>query len=166
MSIDYSSTPHVRLYHDVDPDLRDLPLFVKGYAAMLRTLVHTVHGWLPLHGKAVHAAFKTHAPGDSSHTDIRHLKRTTQAMLERGTWLRADVHDFDPEPFTCADGRTVPLSPWLANPTGQHIVIRDWVPSQHGLTVPETLAWHERRVTLVREHVSCARTPTPSLATA
>lgn len=154
MPIDYSTTPCVRLYHDVDPDLRDLPLFVKGYAAMLQTLVHTTHGWLPLHGKTVHHAFKTHAPGDASHTDIRHLKRTATAMLERGTWLRADVHDVELEPYTCTDGLTVPISPWLANRNGDHIVIRDWVPSQNGLTIPETIAWHETRVTAVREYES------------
>lgn len=153
-SIDYSCAPCCRLPREVPPELRDLPFVTQSVGSHIRTLVDPTHGWLALRGSGITAALCRNATGELSRAEKRSLETRVGRLQERDYLLRCRVFDADLGAIDTADKRSIAVSPWLEDPDGDWVVIRDWVPSERGLTCAETVAWHAARRARLQEHAA------------
>jgi len=156
--IDYSRSTFARLYRDEDFNFRQLPLLTKALAAYLRIIVQPEHGWLHLPASSMRRAIQAISAGDISTADRRLLVRRIEGLLVHGYLTRCRLLADLGASFRTADGREIPLSPWLETPDGEWAVIANWVPSVHGLGISDAVAWHEAR----RYHALAATQPATS----
>ena len=150
MPPDFQTARYIRQYCEEQwLTFARLSFLPKAVAAYVRNLVDPEHGWLPLGGQTVAGAIRRHAAGKHHKTDQQILERCIAALLTERYLVRCRVDGDAEATFTTADQREVPLSNWLELPEGHWVVVKNWVPAQHGLTPADTRAWHQAR----REHV-------------
>lgn len=145
MTDDLSKTQYVRLSRNEQGRLRGLPITTKALAAYVRILVDPIHGLLYRRGADVANALRNHCAGEVTRADQRMLARCAPQLVEHGYLIRCRVVDAAMEPFETRDGRKLEVSPWVEDPEGDWLVIRDWMVEQHGLNSDEMQAWHKSR---------------------
>jgi len=143
--LDFAHTPSCRLFRHEEHAFQTLPVVTKAVAAYLRILADPDHGWLFLPANQLYGAFRAMSTGPISRGDQRVLMRSLNTLLQAGYLTRCRLVAPPPAYFHTADGRDIPLSPWLDDADADWLVITHWVPSEHALTPADTQAWHHQR---------------------
>jgi len=166
-AVDYRYSQRQFLHRDEPQCFRSLPLTTRSLGDYCRKAVDPDGGWLQLGGLSPADAVRRAGHGYLSRGDFRNIKRAVPELLEAGFLALGELDD---------DGMFLPLG------HGDYLAIRDWVPSQRGMTRKETAAYYaeqEERAArylarlqapdadeaddqVVEEEAAPSRTPTPS----
>ena len=160
--LDYAHTDYSRAHRQEPHSFAQLPFLSKAVGIYLRTRLDPVHGWLELRERTILHDLRNVTTGPIGRRDQKVATRAIGELLDIGYLVRCTIIDKPLGSFTNSTGSAIPLSPWREDATGNAVVIKDWVPSEHGLTPEDTERWHAQR----REAVTLHTTPANVAGTA